>query len=90
MRHALSILALTLALTGCASLNLDEAKENFRSLSQGMTETQVVEQVGRPSNINRTKASYGTRTQFVYRAYGGPGNAAYVYFRDGRLSSVQY
>lgn len=52
----------------------------------GMSPPMVQAAIGRPRDINRTTASWGTREQWVY---GSTGNRRYVYFRDGVVNSIQ-
>ena len=51
----------------------------------GMTRQQVLLSWGRPHDINRTVTAFGTQEQWVYGLYGGP----YLYFEDGKLTTVQ-
>ena len=51
----------------------------------GMTREQAIAGWGRPRDINRTTASYGVHEQWVYGEYG----SGYLYFEDGRLTTVQ-
>jgi hypothetical protein len=50
----------------------------------GMTPEQVRASWGEPDDINRTLSTYGTKEQWVYRDAD-----AYVYFRDGRVTTIQ-
>jgi len=88
MNRLLTFFLAATLLTGCASMYV--TADQIRGLQEGMTETEVVERIGRPTDINRTEASYGSSAQFVYSNYGQQYEAAYVYFEDGRLTSVQY
>jgi hypothetical protein len=51
----------------------------------GMTREQAIAGWGRPRDINRTTALYGVHEQWVYGEYG----SGYLYFEDGRLTTVQ-
>lgn len=86
MTRRLLIFTLALLLFACTSTRV--TRDKIEALEVGMTETQVVEKIGRPTDINRTKAAGYTRAQFVYPL--GQYERAYVYFEDGYLSSVQY
>lgn len=52
----------------------------------GMNKSMVRASLGRPDNINRTTASWGTREQWVYRQGRG---RLYIYFRDGVVETIQ-
>ena len=49
----------------------------------GMMPEQTMASWGEPQNINRTMNALGVTEQWVY------GLGQYVYFRDGKLSSIQ-
>ncbi len=53
------------------------------SISIGMTSDMVREAWGRPNDVNRTTYSFGVHEQWVY----GSGN--YVYFEDGKVTTIQ-
>ena len=55
----------------------------------GMTEAQFVKCTwfGRPDTKNYTTTSYGTEVQYVYKSAA---KTKYAYFRNGRLTAVQY
>jgi len=91
MRYFKTILfAVLLTLTACASLSgLSTSRSEIAALHQGMTEREVVNEIGRPVDINRSRTQYGSSAQFVY-SLPGRYERAYVYFDDGRLTSVQY
>jgi hypothetical protein len=59
----------------------------------GMTEEQVIGQLGKPLRVNRSGSASGTSDQWVYSGMDfkplGSGNK-YLYFRDGKLSSWQW
>ena len=60
---------------------------NFKKqgVSIGMTAERVLQSNwGKPTQINRTTTSHGTREQWVYR-----GQRSYLYFEDGILTSIQ-
>jgi hypothetical protein len=81
-----SFLAFTvLIFVGCASMYV--TRSEIESLEQGMSERQVVERIGKPLKINRTKGRAGKSAQFVYNT---PSGRAYVYFEEYELVSVQY
>jgi hypothetical protein len=51
----------------------------------GMTEAQVLASSwGKPTSVNTTITAYGNSEQWVY------GNRMYVYFRNGKVSAIQY
>lgn len=51
----------------------------------GMTEAQVLASSwGKPSSVNTTITAYGNSEQWVY------GYGMYVYFRNGKVSAIQY
>lgn len=53
----------------------------------GMTAEQVVISWGEPRAVNKTMSGWGTSEQWIY---GDPiYNAHYLYFDDGRLTSIQ-
>jgi len=54
----------------------------------GYTPDQVRAAWGRPADVNRTVSESYTRTQWVYYKLYTNG-ARYVYFRDGRVTSMQ-
>jgi hypothetical protein len=54
-----------------------------RQVALGMTPEQVREAWGPPQRINRTLTRAGEHQQWVY------GSGQYLYFEDGRLSSIQ-
>jgi len=62
----------------------EKIKNQIRSgtVTIGMTKQQVLSSWGRPSDINRTVWSSGTREQWVY-------NDSYLYFENGKLTSWQ-
>ena len=72
----------------CATLFLTQ--EDISKVQQGMTEKEVVQKIGKPTDINRSRTANGTRAQFVYSNYGGQYQSAYIYFRNGGVTSVQY
>ena len=91
MRYLKGILfASLLTLTACASLSgLSTSRSEIAALQQGMTEQQVVNEIGRPVDINRSRTQYGSSAQFVY-SLPGRYERAYVYFENGKLTSIQY
>lgn len=52
----------------------------------GMTKEQVLNNTnwGKPKYVNTTINAYGTREQWVYETY------QYLYFNNGKLTSIQY
>lgn len=63
----------------------DKARKKKEGVLIGMTEQDVLDSSwGRPENVNTTTTAYGTRSQWVYRS----GN--YLYFEDGKLTSIQH
>ena len=56
----------------------------------GMSWQQVIEEWGRPYKINTTTTTYGKRVQYVYRLQSGSiYEAAYVYFENGKVVTIQ-
>lgn len=49
----------------------------------GFTKQMCIESWGEPEDINRTTGSYGVHEQWVY------GNGRYLYFDNGKLTSIQ-
>ena len=68
-----------------AQQRLSEARQRLPGVKIGMTKKQVLEGTswGEPASINETITSIGTREQWVY------GVGQYLYFTNGRLTSVQ-
>lgn len=64
--------------------------DEVQGLSNGMTESAVVERLGKPDKINRSDYGSFETAQFVYRKKGFGYDYAYIYFRNRRLESVQY
>ena len=61
-------------------------QKKSEGVSIGMTQEDVVASSwGKPTRINRTTNQYGTREQWVYGEYG----RNYLYFENGRLTSIQ-
>lgn len=58
-----------------------------QKVMRGMTKDQVTMAWGSPTNINRSIGNYGVHEQWVYRQ--GPGSAQYVYFENGKVTSIQ-
>ncbi len=56
-----------------------------RRIRLGFTGDQVIASWGRPNTINRTTYSFGVHEQWVYGEYGG----SYVYFEDGKVTTIQ-
>ena len=65
MRYLKGILfASLLTLTACASLSgLSTSRSEIAALHQGMTEREVVNKIGRPIDINRSRGEYGTTAE---------------------------
>lgn len=62
----------------------DKAAKKKQGVTVGMAEQEVLDsQWGRPTHINITQTSRGTRQQWVY------GSGHYLYFEDGILQSIQ-
>lgn len=62
----------------------EKARKKKEGVSIGMSEQEVRESSwGRPESINRTTNAFGTREQWVY------GGRNYLYFENGRLTSIQ-
>jgi hypothetical protein len=53
----------------------------------GMTPEMAIASIGYPARVNRSGGEYGTTEQWVYET--GKYSRAYLYFRDGVLSSWQ-
>lgn len=49
----------------------------------GMTKDMAIEAWGKPTKVNTTTTAYGVHEQWVY------GNSNYLYFDDGKLTSIQ-
>ena len=73
-------------------LNLEKKRQLQRKIqsskpgvSIGMTSRQVIEDSswGKPQSVNRTTNQYGVREQWVY------GGRNYLYFENGKLTSIQ-
>lgn len=70
----------------------DRLKEQQRELAKkpdaeiGMTTDQVLNKSnwGMPDDINTTLSSYGNSEQWIY------GEGKYLYFNNGRLTTIQY
>jgi hypothetical protein len=63
----------------------DKARKKKEGVIIGMTEQDVLESSwGRPVSVNTTSTAYRTRAQWVYKS----GN--YLYFEDGKLTSIQH
>lgn len=62
----------------------EKGRKKKEGVSIGMSEQDVRDSSwGRPESINRTTNAYGTREQWVY------GGRNYLYFENGRLTSIQ-
>ncbi|MGN6831098.1 zinc-ribbon domain-containing protein [Paucibacter sp. M5-1] len=62
----------------------ERARKKKEGVSIGMSEQDVRDSSwGRPESINRTTSASGTREQWVY------GGRNYLYFENGRLTSIQ-
>ena len=65
-------------------LKLDAARRKKQGVRIGMSQEEVIaSNWGRPKNKNRTINSSGEHEQWVY------GNGDYLYFENGRLTSIQ-
>lgn len=70
---------------------LDDMREKQRQLAKkpaaaiGMTKSQVLNSTnwGKPKSVNTTTNKYGTQEQWVY------GNYQYLYFDNGKLTTIQ-
>jgi hypothetical protein len=61
----------------------DRARRRKEGVHIGMSQDDVLKSSwGRPSNVNRTTYSFGTREQWVY-------DGGYLYFEDGILKTIQ-
>jgi hypothetical protein len=62
----------------------EAAAKRKRGVTIGMTADEVLASSwGKPESVNKTTNSYGTREQWVY------GGRNYLYFEDGKLTSIQ-
>ena len=58
--------------------------QKLKQPSIGMTKSEAENSTwGRPNKINKTTTAYGTHEQWVY------GNGKYLYFDNGKLTSIQ-
>jgi outer membrane protein assembly factor BamE (lipoprotein component of BamABCDE complex) len=64
--------------------------EEARQIREGMSQREVVEQYGKPIDINTTRTRGTVRQQYVYRSERGGYDRVYVYFEDYVVTSVQY
>lgn len=103
MKSLLTCLVLLLA-TGCTqfrSYRVNEYLEKNPSASDqqietikngdvflGMDRRMAFAAWGAPVAINRTRGSYGTREQWVYRSVWSY-DVKYLYFEDGKLTTIQ-
>ncbi len=63
---------------------LEGADKRSRGVRLGMSPEDVLASSwGKPSSINRTVNQYGYSEQWVY------GSGSYLYFTDGKLTSIQ-
>ena len=91
MSRILPILAALLLFAGCTTTKTAYLRPaDFQALKEGMTEREVVDRIGKPTDINVTQTAQSERAQFVYPNYGSAYESAYVYFVDARLTMVQY
>lgn len=58
---------------------------NQQQIMVGMTEEEVVRSWGKPSDINSSGGSHGSRDQYVYRR--GNNETQYVYLKNGFVTS---
>ncbi|MFC0417730.1 hypothetical protein ACFFHH_20180 [Cytobacillus solani] len=64
--------------------NKKAKQENSKGkIGIGMTQEEVIESIGKPTDINKTVTANGTSEQWVYPNY------VYLYFEDGILTSYQ-
>lgn len=62
----------------------DLARRRSQGVSIGMSQEEVLQSSwGRPEKVNRSVYSFGIHEQWVY------GGSNYLYFEDGRLTSIQ-
>ena len=86
--HLLPILfAGALLVAGCSAIYITQ--DDLDELRYGMTEQEVVDELGHPTRVNRSAGENWHRAQFVYRQ-GGLMPTVYVYFDNGKLTSLQY
>jgi hypothetical protein len=78
-------LALVAALSGCAHYQHQQELAAKPGAKLGMTTDQVLHETswGEPITINRTVTAHGVHEQWVY------GGTNYLYFTNGKLTSVQ-
>jgi len=86
-KHIITALLIAV-LTGCAAGAV--STEEVQSLKQGMYENEVVQRIGKPIDINVTRTRHGERAQYVYNKTGYAHDRVYIYFEDGRLTTIQY
>lgn len=88
MRSTLATILVFILLAGCSlELGTMTTKE-ARSVRQGMTTQQVIDQYGKPMDINTTRTSGRVREQWVYST--NLDERTYIYFVNGRVDAVQY
>lgn len=56
-----------------------------KKIMPGMTKKELIRSWGKPTKINSSGGSYGSRDQYVYRR--GNNQTQYVYLEDGIISS---
>jgi hypothetical protein len=65
-------------------IKAEKARKKKEGVNIGMSEQDVLDSSwGRPEHVNTTTNTYGTRAQWVY------GGRNYLYFEDGKLTSIQ-
>ena len=84
----LTAAVLCFVLIGCTAGQL--TTEQARQVREGMSQREVVEQFGKPIDINTTRTRGTVRDQFVYQGPGGQYDRVYIYFQDYVVTSVQY
>lgn len=66
-------------------LKAEKARKKKEGVTIGMSEQDVLDSIwGKPQSINTTTNAYGSRAQWVY------GGRNYLYFEDGKLTSIQH
>ncbi len=64
--------------------------EEARQIREGMSQSEVVEQYGKPIDINTTRTRGTVRQEYVYRSEQGGYDRVCVYFEDYVVTSVQH
>jgi hypothetical protein len=65
-----------------------DLQQKWDQLKIGMTDSEVIQLLGKPDDVNRTVGSWGVSEQWVYR-FGSSYGGSYLYFENGILTSWQ-